>query len=286
MMPAAVILCGGRATRLASLFGDRPKALVPVAGRPFLEWQLAWLARGGVRRVHLAAGHLADQLAAWAEEVSGVPPSPGLRRAGRCQVSGEGTGTREAPVRCSMFDVRCSAFGPPPSTLHPPPSTVSLSLSVEPRPLGTGGGLRYAAEFVEGDALLVINGDTLLPGLDFQGLEAAAAGASKGWTSIAVTRVDDAARFGTVTVGDGRVVEFLEKGRSASGWINGGVYRMSREAVASIPADAPVSIETDLFPAWARAGRIAALPAPPPLLDMGTPDGLAEMARWLDANRP
>lgn len=270
MMPPAVILCGGRATRLASLYGDKPKALVPVAGRPFLEWQLAWLARGGVTRVHLAAGHMADQLVVWGGKVSGVPPSPGLRRAGRCQVSGEGTGTRESPVRCWTFD--------------PPPSTVSVSLSVEPRPLGTGGGLRYAADFVEGDALLVINGDTLLPGLDFQGLDAAAAGVSKGWTSIAVTRVDDASRFGTVAVEGDRVVEFLEKGRSASGWINGGVYRMSREAVESIPAGAALSIETDLFPGWAREGRIAALSAAPPLLDMGTPDGLAEMERWLGAN--
>ena len=32
------------------------KALVPVAGRPFLAWQFAWLARGGVTDVHLAAG--------------------------------------------------------------------------------------------------------------------------------------------------------------------------------------------------------------------------------------
>lgn len=281
-MPAAIILCGGRATRLASLHGDRPKALVPVAGRPFLEWQLAWLARGGVRRVHLAGGYMADQMAAWAEKVSGVG----------CQVSEGSAGSPPLMIRYLSAGVldggglasgaRCSASVP--DTRHPTPDT-SVSLSVEPRPLGTGGGLRYAADFVEGDAVLVINGDTLLPGLDFQGLEAAAAGASKGWTSIAVACVDDAARFGTVAVEGGRVMEFVEKGRSASGWINGGVYRMCREAVASIPADATVSLETDLFPAWAREGRIAALPAAPPLLDMGTPDGLAEMERWLGANR-
>lgn len=276
MMPPAVILCGGRATRLASLHGGRPKALVPVAGRPFLEWQLAWLARGGVRRVHLAAGHRADHLAAWVEKVSGQPPYHAASSSGSRTSD---LGPRLPPASAtSMFDVRCSMFGVS-------PSTVSLSLSVEPRPLGTGGGLRYAADFVEGDAVLVINGDTLLPGLDFQGLEAVAARASKGWTSLAVTRVDDASRFGTVVVEDGRVVEFLEKGRSASGWINGGVYRMSREAVASIPADATVSIETELFPAWAREGRIAALRAAAPLLDMGTPDGHAEMERWLGANR-
>ncbi len=283
MMPPAIILCGGRATRLAALHGDRPKALVPVAGRPFLEWQIAWLARGGVRRVHLAAGHLADQLAAWAEEVSGVG----------CPVSGGRAGWLPPMIRYLSSGVlegggltsgaRCSASAP--DTRHLTPET-SVSLSVEPRPLGTGGGLRYAADFVDGDAMLVVNGDTLLPGLDFQGLEAAAERTSKGWTSIAVTRVDDAARFGTVTVEDGRVVDFLEKGRSASGWINGGVYRMSRAAVDSIPRETAVSIETDLFPDWARDGRIAAVPADPPLLDMGTPDGLAEMVRWLDAHRP
>jgi len=283
MMPPAIILCGGRATRLASLYGDRPKALVPVAGRPFLEWQLAWLARGGVRRVHLAAGHMADQLAAWAEGVTGVEcrvsggwagsPTLTVRHLSAC-VPGGGDSASGAPCSASVRGTRHLALD------------TSLSISVEPRPLGTGGGVRFAADFVDGDALLVINGDTLLPELDFQGLEAAAARVSKGWTSIAVTRADDAARFGTVTVEDGRVVEFLEKGRAAAGWINGGVYRLSREAVDSIPRDTAASIETDLFPAWARDGRIAAAPADPPLLDMGTPEGLAEMTRWLGANGP
>jgi NDP-sugar pyrophosphorylase family protein len=41
-----------------------PKALFPVAGRPFLDFKLASLAAGGVRRVVLLLGHRAEQVVA------------------------------------------------------------------------------------------------------------------------------------------------------------------------------------------------------------------------------
>ena len=58
----AVILAGGRGSRLASLYGDIPKALVPVSGKPILQWQLETLRREGVRDVVLVCGHLAQQI--------------------------------------------------------------------------------------------------------------------------------------------------------------------------------------------------------------------------------
>ncbi len=36
----AVILLGGKGTRLSKLYPDLPKALAPVSGRPFLSWHL------------------------------------------------------------------------------------------------------------------------------------------------------------------------------------------------------------------------------------------------------
>jgi len=53
----AIILAGGRGTRLAGTIGELPKPMAPVAGRPFLEWQLDALARRGVARVILSIGH-------------------------------------------------------------------------------------------------------------------------------------------------------------------------------------------------------------------------------------
>jgi MurNAc alpha-1-phosphate uridylyltransferase len=39
-----------------------PKALLPVAGRPFADWQLGWLARQGIDEVIYSIGHLGDQI--------------------------------------------------------------------------------------------------------------------------------------------------------------------------------------------------------------------------------
>ena len=58
----AVILAGGRGTRLQSVIADRPKVLAPVAGKPFLHLLLNNLARNGFSRVVLSVGYMADQI--------------------------------------------------------------------------------------------------------------------------------------------------------------------------------------------------------------------------------
>ncbi|MFN8925022.1 MAG: HAD-IIIA family hydrolase [Rhodospirillales bacterium] len=55
----AVVLVGGRGTRLGALAADTPKPLLPVGGRPFLDHVVDELARHGFRRILLLAGHLA-----------------------------------------------------------------------------------------------------------------------------------------------------------------------------------------------------------------------------------
>ncbi len=60
-----VILAGGLATRMRPLTASIPKVLVPVAGRPFLDYQLEWLARVGVSKVLLSVGFLGEQVYAY-----------------------------------------------------------------------------------------------------------------------------------------------------------------------------------------------------------------------------
>jgi NDP-sugar pyrophosphorylase family protein len=74
-VPAAV-LAGGLATRLRPLTEKIPKAMVEVAGRPFIDHQLALLRHNGVRRVVLCLGYLGEQVewhlgdgAAWGLEL-------------------------------------------------------------------------------------------------------------------------------------------------------------------------------------------------------------------------
>lgn len=61
MLPV-VILAGGLATRLRPVSETIPKALVEVAGRPFIDWQLDYLRAQGVEEVVLCVGHLGEQI--------------------------------------------------------------------------------------------------------------------------------------------------------------------------------------------------------------------------------
>jgi NDP-sugar pyrophosphorylase family protein len=61
LMPA-VILAGGLATRLRPLTEGIPKALIEVAGHPFLWHQLQLLKSRGIRRVVLLVGHLGETI--------------------------------------------------------------------------------------------------------------------------------------------------------------------------------------------------------------------------------
>lgn len=58
----AFVLAGGLGTRLKPRFGDLPKGLAPIGGRPFLARPLEWLAGHGVRDVVMCAGYGAAQL--------------------------------------------------------------------------------------------------------------------------------------------------------------------------------------------------------------------------------
>jgi dTDP-glucose pyrophosphorylase len=58
----AVIMAGGRGTRLGTLTRSTPKPLVEVAGRSILEWNVLNLVGGGVRDVHVSVNHLAEQI--------------------------------------------------------------------------------------------------------------------------------------------------------------------------------------------------------------------------------
>lgn len=56
------ILAGGLGTRIRALFPDLPKPLVPIQGKPFLEWQIELLVRQGFSDFVLCVGYKAEQI--------------------------------------------------------------------------------------------------------------------------------------------------------------------------------------------------------------------------------
>jgi N-acetyl-alpha-D-muramate 1-phosphate uridylyltransferase len=67
----AVILAGGLATRMHPLTLETPKALIEVAGRPFLAWQLEKIRSSGYARVLLCVGHLGEKIRDYAGDGAG-----------------------------------------------------------------------------------------------------------------------------------------------------------------------------------------------------------------------
>jgi NDP-sugar pyrophosphorylase family protein len=66
MLPPIAILAGGLATRLRPVTETIPKALIEVAGEPFLAHQLRLLRRHGFERAVLLVGYLGEQIRAFA----------------------------------------------------------------------------------------------------------------------------------------------------------------------------------------------------------------------------
>jgi len=60
----AVVLAGGLATRMRPHTLTVPKSMLPVAGRPFVDWQLERLVADGLRDVVMCVAHLGDQIRA------------------------------------------------------------------------------------------------------------------------------------------------------------------------------------------------------------------------------
>jgi NDP-sugar pyrophosphorylase family protein len=68
----AIILAGGKAERLGDAAEGKPKALVPIAGRPLVAYQLALLGRAGVERAIISCAAGQEELFGSALGVFGI----------------------------------------------------------------------------------------------------------------------------------------------------------------------------------------------------------------------
>jgi NDP-sugar pyrophosphorylase family protein len=129
-------------------------------------------------------------------------------------------------------------------------SGVRLRYVVEPRPLGTGGAIKFAAGDTRGEPILVFNGDV------FTSVDLAALlqlhRERQARATIVLTPVENPAAYGLVeTEPDGRVRAFVEKPSPDAircNTINAGIYVLEPETLDRIPADTVFSIERGYFP--------------------------------------
>lgn len=155
-----------------------------------------------------------------------------------------------------------------------PEWTQLVSCVAEREPLGTGGGLAFAARTaqIKGE-FFALNGDTWFDGaLDELEQEHRRSGAVG---TISLVPVADATRYGRVEVdeADGRVLRFVEKSAAAgAAWINAGQYLLH---TSMLKLKGSFSLEREILPRYVGKGLCAKLYAHATFLDIGTPEDYA-----------
>ncbi len=143
----------------------------------------------------------------------------------------------------------------------------------EPRPLGTGGALKFAEDSLD-ERFLMLNGDVLTDiDLTAQLRQHERTGAR---ATLALIPVDDPSAYGLVRRNpDCSVTEFVEKPgpeQIDTDLINAGAYILEREVLAPMaPAGTNISIERDVFPTLVGQGLFG-YAASGYWLDIGTPE--------------
>jgi NDP-sugar pyrophosphorylase family protein len=227
-----VILAGGVATRLGTQAGDLPKTLVPLAGRPFADHQLTWLAEQGVGQVVYCIGYRGDQIRAyvgdggrWGLEVTYVDEGSDLR--------------------------------------------------------GTGGALRLAHDAeVLAESYAVLYGDSYLR-VDLPRVHEAFRASGR---PALMTVLRNQGTWGRSNADfDGEFVTRYSKTEADFEWIDYGVSILTRDIAGEIPRDEPADL-ADLFARLSGEGRLAGYEVDERFYEIGSPEGLAELERFLGSS--
>jgi len=146
-----------------------------------------------------------------------------------------------------------------------------IEFSREEKPLGTGGAIKNAENYIKSSPFLVANGDSfckinLKEFVDFHFKKSAL-------ISIAVTNKDICDDYGTININDShRIIEFNEKVKGYKNrLINAGFYLLQREVFSLMPEKNNFSIERDFFPKIIKR-NLYAFETQESLIDIGTPE--------------
>ena len=158
---------------------------------------------------------------------------------------------------------------------------LQIEYSKEASPLGTGGALKLAQQFLGNrDTCLVMNGDSFIE-TDFDELIKFHRNHG-GVATIAAVKVANGSRYGRILIDeDGKIRGFQEKtGEPNPAIVNGGVYVFSSAVFDHIPNGA-CSLEKDIFPRLIAEGFYARVQNGM-FIDIGTPQDYARAQELCD----
>lgn len=147
---------------------------------------------------------------------------------------------------------------------------IPVEYTVEEKPLGTGGAVKFALQKTTDSKILILNGDTYFP-VDIKKFFEFHI-KSKSLFTIALKRMQDFDRYGTVECRGGVIVKFKEKRFCKEGLINGGIYLAERQFIESWKCSGAFSLEKDILEKETGPSVLKGIVFDDLFIDIGTPE--------------
>ena len=144
--------------------------------------------------------------------------------------------------------------------------TLDIKYSLEDEPLGTGGCIKKALNYIDEDYAYVLNGDTYFD-IDLRDIK------KDSDVTIACRYFDNFSRYGKVVIDENsRILKFREKEPNQSGYINGGIYLFKKNIFDSFELADKFSLESDFFTKYIDKLDIKAFKSSDYFMDIGIPE--------------
>lgn len=216
----AMILAAGKGTRVQPLTYDLPKPMIPILGKPVMEYLVEHLVKFGVREIMINVSYLHQKIEDYF-----------------------GEGQRFGALIGYSFEGYTTDTG-----------------EVYPKPVGSAGGMKKIQElggFFD-ETTIVICGDALID-LDIKSalFEHRRKGAQASVITKEVPREKSSEYGMVVTDEEGRVLSFQEKPKpeeALSTLASTGIYILEPEVLELIPKDKMFDIGSELFPLLVEKG--------------------------------
>jgi D-glycero-alpha-D-manno-heptose 1-phosphate guanylyltransferase len=147
---------------------------------------------------------------------------------------------------------------------------IPVEYVIEEKPLGTGGAIKYALHKTSGDDILVLNGDTYFP-IDLRKFFSFHV-RNKSLFSVALKRMRNFDRYGTVECRRNTIVRFNEKKFCSDGLINGGIYLINRNIIEAWKLSGAFSLEKDIMEKESGTSVIKGMVFDDLFIDIGIPE--------------
>jgi len=148
-------------------------------------------------------------------------------------------------------------------------STLDYEIVIEQEPMGTGGGIRLAAEKCVSKNVIVTNGDTLFKADIVEMIRLHET--EEGLCSLALKPMKDFDRYGVVELKGHRVISFREKKYYTQGLINGGLYILNIPLFKELTSLTTFSFEKDFLEKNSEQAKIIGVVQDEYFIDIGIP---------------